>query len=89
MKSRTCFIVLSINFILLSLIGINYIHGQGSNLGIMNDTSKVSETLTPDSLNETRFNSNNERNNSLNDTTKVSEILTPDSLNETRFSDLR
>ena len=89
MKSRTCFIVLSINFILFSLMGINYIPGQESNLGIMNDTTKVSEILTPDSLNETRFNSDNERNNSLNDTTKVSEILTPDSLNETRISDLR
>ena len=70
-------------------MGINYIHGQESNLGIMNDTTKVSEILTPDSLNETRFNNSNERNNSLNDNTKVSEILTPDSLNETRFSDLR
>ena len=67
-------------------MGIDYVYGQDSNLGTMNDTTKVSEILTSDSINETRFNSNNERNNSLNDTTKVSEILTPDSVNETRFN---
>ena len=88
MKNRTFLIILGINFILLFNIGITYVHGQQSNLGTMNDTTKVSEVLTPDSLNETRFNSNNGTNNSFNDTTKVSEVLTPDSLNETRFSDL-
>ena len=86
MENHTFFIILSINFILFFNMGINYVYGQDSNLGTMNDTTKVSEILTSDSINETRFNSNNERNNSLNDTTKVSEILTPDSINETRFN---
>ena len=85
MENHTFLTILSINFILI-FMGINYVQGQQSNLGTINDTTKVSEVLTPDSMNETRFNSN-ESNNSFNDTTKVSEVLTPDSMNETRFSD--
>jgi hypothetical protein len=88
MKSHhTLFTILGINFILV--VGMNYVFSQQqeSDLGTMNNTTKVSEVLTPDSINETRFNSNNEKNNLFNDSTKASEVLTPDSINETRFSD--
>ena len=66
---------------------MNYVFSQDDNLGTMNNTTKVSEVLTPNSINETRFKCNNERNASFNDSTKVSEVLTPDSINETRFRD--
>jgi hypothetical protein len=85
MKNITLLTIIGINFMLLT--NMNYIFGQDDNSETMNDTTKVSEVLTPDSINETRFNSNNERNASFNDTTKVSEVLTPDSINETRFRD--
>ncbi len=37
----------------------------------MNDTTKVSEVLTPDSMNETRFNSNND----INSTDQAKQII--------------
>jgi hypothetical protein len=86
MKNQTISIILGFNFILL--FNMNYVFSQEPNLGTMNESTKVSEVLTPDSINETRFNSNNERNNSFNESTKVSEVLTPDSINETRFGNL-
>ena len=69
------FILIGFNFLLLfcDLGEIRYALGQ------------VSEMLTPDSMNETRFN-DSEKFESLKNTTRVSEILTPDSMNETRFS---
>ena len=68
------FILIGFNFLLFcNLVDIRYALGQ------------VSEILTPDSLNETRFN-DSEKFESSNNTTRVSEILTPDSMNETRFS---
>ena len=51
MENRIFLIMLDINFILLFNIGITYVHGQQSNLETMNDTTKVSEVLTPDSMN--------------------------------------
>ena len=54
MENHTFLTILSINFILI-FMGINYVQGQQSNLGTINDTTKVSEVLTPDSMNETRF----------------------------------
>jgi len=86
MKGNTFFIILSINFILLLNIEISYVLSQESNLEIFNDTKRVSELLTPDSINETRFSNINGINNSLIDTKRVSELLTPDSINETRFN---
>ncbi|HEX7257519.1 MAG TPA: hypothetical protein VF242_05610 [Nitrososphaeraceae archaeon] len=73
-KSFIFFILIGLNFLLFCNLGeIRYALGQ------------VSEMLTPDSMNETRFN-DSEKFESSKNTTRVSEILTPDSINETRFS---
>ena len=56
MKNQTLLAVIGINF--LFILNMNHVLSQESNLGTMNDTTKVSEVLTPDSINETRFNNN-------------------------------
>ncbi|MFB5601170.1 MAG: hypothetical protein ACE5SW_13195, partial [Nitrososphaeraceae archaeon] len=88
MKDNIFFIVLGINFIFLFNMEINYILSQKSNIEIINDTTRVSDVLTPDSINNTRFSNINEGNNSVINTTRVSDVLTPDSINNTRFSNI-
>jgi len=72
---------------ILSSDSINQSKFRQSNddLNSINDTKRVSEILTPDSKNESKF-SDNDKYGSLNNSTKVSEVLTPDSINETRFN---
>ena len=73
------------SFIFFILIGLNFLLLFCNPIEIRYALGQVSEILTPDSMNETRFN-DSERFESSNNTTRVSEILTPDSINETRFS---
>ena len=57
MKNITLLTIIGINFMLLTNM-MNYVFSQDDNLGTMNNTTKVSEILTPDSINDTRFNNN-------------------------------